>query len=107
MLDSLLNYSKRVICLDCLVINDSHSDQILLTDSEAIKQATVHHFQNVAGSLHMPKDQTFEWTQWLPEYAPRDYIYSLIYNQFLNLLSLPEWLEIIHQLLNHKALGPS
>jgi len=107
MLDSLLNRSKHVIHLDRLVVKDHHNDPILITDPDTIKQATVHHFQNVAGSLHMPKDQTFEWTQWLPEYAPRDYIDSLIYNQFLNLLSLPEWLEIIHQLLNHKALGPS
>ena len=44
MLDSLLNHFKRVIRLNRLVINDSHGDQILLTDSEAIKQTTIHHF---------------------------------------------------------------
>ena len=64
MFDFLLNLSKRVIRLDCLVVNDSHSDQILLTDPDAIKQATIHHFQNVAGSSHASKDHTVKWAQW-------------------------------------------
>ncbi len=80
MLNSLLNRSKRVIRLDRLVVKDSRGDQILLTDPAAIKQATIHHFQNVADSSHTPKDHTIEWAQWLPEYAPRDYINSSIYN---------------------------
>src|SRR6266542_5301079 len=70
MLDSLLNHSKRVIRLDRLVVKDSYGDQILLTDPAAIKQATVHHFQNVTGSSHASKDHTVEWAQWQPEYAP-------------------------------------
>src|SRR6266498_5859288 len=60
MLDSLLNRSKRVIRLDRLVVKDSQDDQILLTDPAAIKQATIYHFQNVAGSSHTPKDHTGE-----------------------------------------------
>ncbi len=60
MLDSLLNHSKRVIRLDRLVVKDSYGDQILLTDPAAIKQATIHHFQNVADSSHTPKDHTGE-----------------------------------------------
>jgi len=106
MLDSLLNRSKRVIRLDCLVVKNSHSDQILLTDPDAIKQATIHHFQNVAGSSHAPKNYTIEWAQWQPEYAPRDYIDFFVYNQFFDLPSLSEWLDIIHQLPNNKALDP-
>ncbi len=63
MLDSLLNRSKRVIRLDRLVVKDSHGDQILLTESDDIKQATIHHFQKVAGSSHASKDHTAEWAQ--------------------------------------------
>ncbi len=107
MLDSLLNRSKRVIRLDRLVVKDSQGDQILLTDPAAIKQAIIHHFQNVAGSSHALKDHTVKWAQWQLEYAPRDYIDSSIYNQFLDLPSLSEWLNIIYQLPNHKAPGPS
>ena len=44
MLDSLLNRSKKVIRLDRLVVKDSHGDQILLTEPDDIKQATIHHF---------------------------------------------------------------
>ncbi len=106
MLDSLLNCSKRVIRLDHLVVKDSYDDQILLTDPDAIKQATIHHFQNVAGSLHTSKDHIVEWAHWQPEYAPRAYIDSSIYSQFLDLPSLSEWLDIIHQLPNNKAPGP-
>ncbi len=63
MLDSLLNRSRRVIHLDRLVVKDPHNDHILITDSDTIKQATVHHFQNVAGSFHTPKDHTAEWAR--------------------------------------------
>ncbi len=107
MLDSLLNHFKRVIRLNRLVINDSHGDQILLTDPIAIKQATIHHFQNIAGSSHVFKDHTVEWAYWQPEYDPQAYIDFSIYNQFLNLPSLLEQLDIIHQLPNNKALNPS
>ena len=44
MLDSLLNRSKRVIRFDRLVVKDLHDDQILFTDPDVIKQATIHHF---------------------------------------------------------------
>ncbi len=64
MLDSLLNRFKRVIRLDYLVVNDSHGDHILLTDPDAIKQAIIYHFQNVAGSSHASKDHTVKWAQW-------------------------------------------
>ena len=64
MLDSLLNRSKRVIRLDRLVVKDSHSDQTLLTDPATIKQVTIYHFQNIAGSSHALKDHTVEWVQW-------------------------------------------
>ena len=64
MFDSLLNHSKKVICFDRLVVNDSHDDQILLTDPDAIKQAIIYHFQNVAGSSHASKDHTVKWAQW-------------------------------------------
>ncbi len=107
MLDSLLNHSKKVICLNHLVVKDSHDDQILLTDPAAIKQATIHHFQNVTGSSHVPKDHTIEWAHWQPEYALQAYIDSSIYSQFLDLLSLSEWLDIIYQLPNNKAPDPS
>jgi len=106
MLDSLLNCSKRVIRLDRLVINDSYSDHTFLTDPDAIKQAIIYHFQNVAGSSHTPKDHTVEWAQWQPKYASRAYIDSFIYSQFFDLPSLSEWLDIIHQLSNNKTLDP-
>ncbi len=53
MLDFLLNRAKRIIHLNHLVVKDHHNDHILITDSDLIKQATVYHFQNVAGSSHM------------------------------------------------------
>jgi len=64
MLDSLLNHSKRIIRLDHLIVKDSHDDQILLINPNIIKQATIHHFQNVAGSSHAPKNHTVEWAYW-------------------------------------------
>ncbi len=106
MLDSLLNRSKRVIRFDRLVVKDLHDDQILFTDPDVIKQATIHHFQNVAGSSYTPKDHTVEWAHWQLEYTPRAYIDSSIYSQFLDLPSLSEWLDIIHQLPNNKASDP-
>ena len=60
MLDSLINHSKRVIHLDRLVVKDSHGDQLLLTDPDAIKQATIHYFQNVASFSHTSKNHTVE-----------------------------------------------
>ena len=60
MLNSLLNQSKRVICLDRLVVRDYHNDHILITNPDTIKQAIVYYFQNVADFSHMPKDHMVE-----------------------------------------------
>jgi len=60
ILDSLLNWSKRVIRLDCLVVKDNNNDHILITDLDTIKKTTTHYFQNIAGSYHTSKDYTNE-----------------------------------------------
>ncbi len=39
-------------------IGNDYNDHILLTDLEHIKKATVHYFQNVAGSTHTSKINT-------------------------------------------------
>ena len=42
MLDSLLNWSKRVIRLDYLVVKDHHNDHLLIIDPDTIKQTDLH-----------------------------------------------------------------
>ncbi len=44
ILDSLLNRSKCVIKLDQLIIKDDFNNEMLITDSTHIKQATVYYF---------------------------------------------------------------
>ena len=106
MLDSLLNRDKRFIILDRIIIN-KNGEQILLTDEASIKQETNNHFQRVAGSKHVSKEFSKEWTEWKHEYRPKEDINSSIYNDLMSPPTKSEWYNIIQLLPKGKASGPS
>jgi len=107
MINSLLNWQKRVIKLDRLIIKDQDGQESLITDSSQIKNACNHHFQYVASSSHSHKKNLFEWSLWTKEYQPKDDINSDIYQSLIDSPTLTEWLHIIHQLPSNKATEPS
>jgi len=107
MLDSLLNRTKRIIKLDRLIIKDDFDNKMLITDLTQIKTATIYHFQHIAGSVNQPKESTSKWFFWSSEYGLRPDIDDNIYNNFMDLPDLTEWLTVLYQLPNHKTTGPS
>ena len=90
MIDLLLNHHKRIIKLDRLIIKDQDGQESLLTDSFQIKNACNYHFQNVAGSFHSSKENSFEWSLWANKYQPKADINSKIYHSLMNPPTLSE-----------------
>ncbi len=84
MIDSLLNWHKRIIKLDRLIIKDQDDQKSLITDSSQIKDACNHHFQNVAGSSYSHKENSFEWSLWVNKYQLKDDINSDIYQSLMD-----------------------
>jgi hypothetical protein len=107
MIDSLLERNKRFIVLDKVIYKDSNNEEQVTTDPNFIKQLTNDHFQNVANSKNSSKEFSPEWSKWKDEYAPKSDIDGAIYDNLMSTPSLSEWHNVISNLPNHKATGPS
>ena len=108
MISSLLERKKCIINLDRVMIQNPQNRKELLTDPEAVKNASIDHFQNVAGSTnHSIKPNDPEWLLWEQDYEPIDIINSNIYNQLMDPPSKIEWHDVLHQLPNNKAFSIS
>src|ERR1044072_3574078 len=107
MIDSLLERNKRFIVLDKVIYKDKNDTDQVTTDPDLIKQLTNNHFQNVAHSENSSKEFSPKWLKWKEEYAPKSDVDSSIYNNLMSTPLLSEWHEVISNLPNHKATGPS
>ena len=107
MIDSLLERNKRFIVLDKVIYKDKNDTDQVTTDPDLIKQLTNNHFQNVANSKNSSKEFSLEWLKWKEEYASKSDVDSLIYNNLISTPLLSKWYEVISNLPNHKATGPS
>ena len=103
MIDSLIDHQKRKIIIDRVLINNNNNQE-LLVDPVQIKEAMVHHFQNCAGGTNVRKEIPQEWQN---QYLPKSNINPDIYNSLMDPPSLNEWHNIIKNLPNDKAAGPS
>jgi endonuclease/exonuclease/phosphatase family metal-dependent hydrolase len=103
MINSLIDCQKRKIVIDRVLINNKNNQE-LLVDPVQIKEATVHHFQTCAGGTNIRKEIPQQWQQ---QYSPKSNINPDIYNTLMDPPSLNEWYNIIKNLPNDKAAGPS
>ncbi len=103
MLNSILNKEKRRITLDRIMVTDVDSPYIS-TDQEDIERIATKHFQTSAG---IPPDDVSIPSDWLPDFAPKDNIDVSIYQNLMNPILDSEYLNIISNLPNNKASGPS
>src|ERR1044071_2020837 len=107
LIDSLLECNKRFIVLDKLVYKDNNGHEQVTVDPDHIKQLTNDNFQNIAKSRNSSKEFSPEWSKWKDEYAPKSDIDGTIYDNLMSTPSLSEWHNVISNLPNHKATGPS
>ncbi len=103
MLNSVLNYEKWWITLDCIIVID-HETPYILTDPSDIKRIAINHFQSSAGIP--PVNITIPVT-WFDEFNPKDYINAVVYTDLMNNIAELEFSQIISNLLTNKASGPS
>ena len=103
MISSFLDRQRNMIILDRLVINDN-GIETLITEPEQIKEETIKHFQNCAGSSNEDKHIPDNWQE---QYRPKDNIDSSIYGDLMSAPTLDEWLKVLQQLPKSKAAGPS
>ncbi|CAJ0831519.1 3390_t:CDS:2, partial [Entrophospora sp. SA101] len=103
MINSLIDCHKRKIIINRVLINNNNNQELLVNPVQ-IKEATIHHFQTCAGGINMRKEIPQQWQQ---QYSPKSNINPDIYNTLMDLPSLNEWYNIIKNLPNDKAAGPS
>ena len=76
----------------------------MLTEPIDVNQAAIKHFQTAAGTINehrtIPQD-------WIEEYTPIAHIDELIYDPLTNEINHEEFLNIIAELPNNKACGPT
>src|SRR6266498_4651898 len=85
------------------MVTDADSPYIS-TAQEDIERIATKHFQTSTG---IPPDNVFIPSDWLPDFAPQDNIDASIYQNLMNPVIDSEYLNIISNLPNNKASGPS
>ena len=103
MINSLMSKSQRRIIIDRLIYKEN-DQEILITDPNKIKELTNKHFQTCPGAINEEKEIPDPWKH---QYEPQQHINDNIYKNLMDLPTLEEWVNIIKQLPNEKATGPS
>jgi len=87
MIDSFLEWPKHSIVINHMLVTNDDTQELLLTDPDEIKQATISHFQTCAGGVHKEKPIPLAWRE---QYSPKQEIDPSIYNQLLSPISTEE-----------------
>ncbi|CAB4438210.1 unnamed protein product [Rhizophagus irregularis] len=92
------------ISIEKIYKKDHNGNEVLITDENQVMEETNRHFQTVAGSVNRKKPIQGRWKE---QYKPQPHINENIYSSIMDVPSYDEWLDIIRQLSNGKATGPS
>ncbi|PKY57091.1 hypothetical protein RhiirA4_477920 [Rhizophagus irregularis] len=104
MIQSITEKEMISISIEKIYKKDHNGNEILITDENQVMEETNRHFQMVAGSVNRKKPIQGRWKE---QYKPQPHINENIYSGILDAPSYNEWLDIIRQLSNGKATGPS
>ncbi|CAB4436595.1 unnamed protein product [Rhizophagus irregularis] len=92
------------ISIEKIYKKDHNGNEILITEEDQVLEETNRHFQTIAGSINRKKPIQGRWKE---QYRPQPHINENIYSSIMDAPSYDEWLDIIRQLSNGKATGPS
>ncbi|CAB5346822.1 unnamed protein product [Rhizophagus irregularis] len=104
MIQSITEKEMVSISIEKIYKKDHNGNEVLITDENQVMEETNHHFQTVAGSVNRKKPIQGRWKE---QYKPQPHINENIYSSIMDAPSYDEWLDIIRQLSNGKATGPS
>lgn len=104
MIDNITDKEIRKIYIDRLIVENDENEEILITDMDKIKDATIDHFRNFAGSKNRDRDIPVEW---INDYKPIDSIQESLYDNVLNPITDEEWEGVIKELPPNKASRPT
>ncbi|CAJ0865955.1 14564_t:CDS:2 [Entrophospora sp. SA101] len=103
MINTFLERNKRRIVID-RVMKKQKDQQILITDPDEIKYITNEHFQTCPGGTHIQKEIPDTRKE---QYTPLTAINPIIYKYLMTKPTYNELLDVLKQLPNDKASGPS
>ncbi|CAB4415647.1 unnamed protein product [Rhizophagus irregularis] len=92
------------ISIEKIYKKDHNGNEILITEEDQVMEETNRHFQIIAGSVNRKKPIQGRWKE---QYKPQPHINENIYSSIMDAPSYDEWLDVIRQLSNGKATGPS
>ncbi|PKY32221.1 hypothetical protein RhiirB3_491131 [Rhizophagus irregularis] len=104
MIQSITEKEMVSISIEKIYKKDHNGNEVLITDENQVMEETNRHFQTVAGSVNRKKPIQGRWKE---QYKPQPHINENIYSGIMDAPSYDEWLDIIRQLSNGKATGPS
>ncbi|PKC67762.1 hypothetical protein RhiirA1_393459 [Rhizophagus irregularis] len=104
MIQSITEKEMVSISIEKIYKKDHNGNEVLITDENQVMEETNRHFQTVAGSVNRKKPIQGRWKE---QYKPQPHINENIYSSIMDAPSYDEWLDIIRQLSNGKATGPS
>ncbi|PKK60950.1 hypothetical protein RhiirC2_856562 [Rhizophagus irregularis] len=104
MIDNVTEKEIKKIYIDRLIIKKEENEEILITDMDSIKRATIDHFKGFAGSMNREIDVPNEWIQ---EYEAINEINEDIYKEVLYPITDEEWDEMVDLMPVGKASGPT
>ncbi|CAB5392165.1 unnamed protein product [Rhizophagus irregularis] len=104
MIQSITEKEMVSISIEKIYKKDHNGNEVLITDENQVMEETNRHFQTVAGSVNRKKPIQGRWKE---QYKPQLHINENIYSSIMDAPSYDEWLDIIRQLSNGKATGPS
>ncbi|CAB4396370.1 unnamed protein product [Rhizophagus irregularis] len=104
MIQSITEKEMVSISIEKIYKKDHNGNEVLITDENQVMEETNRHFQTIAGSINRKKPIQGRWKE---QYKPQPHINENIYSSIMDAPSYDEWLDIIRQLSNGKATGPS
>ena len=104
LINNITNKEFKAIVIDRILTKNESGEYELITEPEKIKEETVKHFKTVAGSKNSIKEINGIWEK---QYSPKEEISYNIYDNILELITLEELKNEIHDLPNNKATGPT
>src|ERR1051325_853234 len=105
LINSLTEVTHRKITLDRLLIDDPIFGKILSQDPDEIRQQTRSFYKHQFGARNVKWDELSD--EWKDQYAPLGHVQDHFYDQLLAPIIVKDVDEVIGNLPNNKAPGPS